>query len=101
MSSLLRWTIACVSLAASQASGQTIRGFVRDSAGGDGIAGAVVSAFDSTGKVFARVITDARGHYHLPALGTHSLQALRIGFRPRTIEPARSRQEGDVDLDIV
>lgn len=79
---------------------QTVRGFVRDSTSHEPIAGAVVSALDSNGKAFARVVTDARGHYHLPSFGTQRLQALRIGFRPRTVRVPLSTQDQDVDLDI-
>lgn len=98
---LARWIFLCVLFGVAEASGQTIRGFVRDSAAGEGVAGAVVSALDSTGAPIARVNTDARGHYHLPATGTLRLQALRIGFRPRTLDVPRTRTEHDVDLDIV
>ncbi len=72
---------------AVQASAQAgeVRGFVRDSASGKGVSGAVVLALDALGTTLSRTITGDVGQFRLARPeGTMLVRALRLGFRPTT-----------------
>ena len=87
-------------LAPSVAAAQQLRGTVRDSASGRGIAGAVLLALDANGTVLGRNISDERGEYAmiLPR-GTQRLRTRRIGFRPREL-PIPAAVNGVSTLDV-
>ena len=71
---------------ARAASGQRIRGTLRDSATGAPIAGAVVWATDSAGRFLARSVSVDSGAFAVPRLnGAAQLHVLRIGYRPRDL----------------
>lgn len=70
-------------------SAQIVRGTITDRRTEAPQPGVVVVLLDSTGNTVARVLTDERGMYQLPAgrAGTYRVRTLRIGFRPSTSDP--------------
>lgn len=87
-----RSVVACFAIlllvaGASRASAQQLVGTVCDSATHLPIAGAVLILETRAGATLARTISDGSGHYALGVSGgAAELRALRIGFRPRTIQ---------------
>ena len=79
------------------ASAQTVRGVVAD-AGDQPVPGVVVLLVDSTSRVAARAVSDARGEFRVTAdrAGTYRLRTLRIGYRPSVSEPVVLRPGGEV-----
>jgi hypothetical protein len=83
------------------AGAQDMRGAVIDSVSREPIPGAVVMLLDSVGGVLGRSITNDRGLYRLAgAPGAIQLQALRIGFRPRTVVLSSRTADGGQQADI-
>lgn len=74
---------ALISLVASSAAPQTVRGVVRDSAANSPLAGAVVMALDSAGVATARTITDSAGRFIVSVFRARRLRFVRIGYVPR------------------
>jgi hypothetical protein len=83
------WIAAvCVAVAAtaSAASGQDLRGTVRDSATQTPLSGVVITLLGADGRVVSRAISNENGLYRaFPATGAREVSVLRIGFRPRTV----------------
>jgi hypothetical protein len=75
-----------------------LRGIVRDSTLGNGLAGAVVQVLDSANRSGARTITDPEGRFAVPLTPSSvRLRILRIGYRP--IEtPVLADRIGPVDV---
>lgn len=90
-----RWCLAPLLLLAAPAlRAQQLRGVVRDSVSGVGVAGAVVSVIDSTGSAAARTIADQAGRFRVASSpAAASLRVLRIGFTPRDVRLPTDRQE--------
>ncbi len=86
---------------AGRAPAQQLRGTVRDSATGRPIIGAVVIATDSAGSQLARAIAGPDGTYRLtPRARATRIQAVRIGFRPRTFEVPAALGDATVDITL-
>jgi hypothetical protein len=78
------------------ATAQRVTGTVRSSAPPI-ISGAVVTIIDSTGRIVSRTLSDASGRYSLPLPANAArLRAVKIGFRPLTVEV----RSGDATLDL-
>ena len=92
--------LATLLLGASRpVSAQHIRGTIRDSAGGQPVAGAVVSVTDSAGHTLARSIGDAAGGYAVFRMsGSVRLHVVHIGYRPRDLRIGASLADSIVDL---
>ena len=98
---LNRWRVApllpllpLLLLAAPPLAAQQLRGVVRDSISGVGVAGAVVSVIDSTGSTAGRTIAGEDGRFRLAASpAAASLRVLRIGFSPRDVPLPADRQQ--------
>lgn len=85
---LRRAALWCIALTISSrlATGQELRGTVRDSASRQGISGAVLMLLDSAGTVRGRNITNERGEYRVVLSGGMSrIRFVRIGYRPREL----------------
>jgi hypothetical protein len=68
------------------ATGQVVRGVVRDSASGEAIGAAVVWTTDTTGRLMARSIGDVSGRFSVARFsGRATLHLRRIGYRPRDL----------------
>src|ERR1019366_3921078 len=82
---------------------QSLRGAVRDSAGHQPIAGAVVMLLDSSGTVLGRNISDERGQYRIALTSTaRSARVVRIGFQPRAIPlPSPADRTAPFDVSMV
>lgn len=79
-------TSLALSLALSLASplgAQVVRGIVSERAGNAAVAGVLLSVMDARDSVVAQALSDERGAFdiRLPAAGTFSLDAKRIGVR--------------------
>ena len=82
----LATAFALFTAALGPASGQSVRGVVRDSASGQPIPGAVVWLGDTADTFLARSVSGADGAYSVLRLaGAARLHVLRIGFRPALI----------------
>jgi hypothetical protein len=84
-----------------RASGQEVRGTVRDSISKLPVAGAVITLLDDHGGALARRLTDQLGQYRLtlPAEAVR-VRFVRIGFRPLSRRLARSGAAADT-LDVL
>lgn len=74
--------VAALALAASPAVAQVLQGIVVDSATGQPVAGAHVSAFSVADTKVGDTVTDYGGHFtfHLPAVGAYVLLVERLGY---------------------
>ena len=85
-------------LMTSTAAAQQLRGIVRDSSGGNPLAGAIVQLLDSAGRAGGRSITDGDGRFAvLLASSTARLRVMRIGYRPSEVAVPADRV-GPVDV---
>ncbi|MEZ4587566.1 MAG: TonB-dependent receptor [Gemmatimonadales bacterium] len=81
--------IGLVVVSANRAEGQAIRVRAVEAETDRPVAGAIVSALDSTGRPWARGLTDERGRLvlHPPNPGVYRLRADRLGHEGTTTEP--------------
>jgi hypothetical protein len=106
-------TIAALAIAAvlhAPALGaQVLSGTVRDSASQQPIPNTRVLTLDPAGRSTASVTTDQQGRFRISPwtsraaarAGTVRLRVLRMGFRPREVEVARSAAGAPFDVSIV
>lgn len=80
--------VASLSCLASMARAQTLRGTATAGDRAAPVPGVVVLLVDSAGGTVRRALTDERGDFTIvaPAAGRYRVRALRIGFRPTTID---------------
>lgn len=111
----IRWTVACVALAAAALihapalGAQVLSGTVRDSASQQPVPNTRVLTLDPAGRSTASVTTDQQGRFRISPwtsraaarAGTVRLRVLRMGFRPREVEVARSAAGATFDVSIV
>ena len=73
--------LAAASGASAQSTASTIEGTVLDASGGAVVGAAIVVRNEATGQTQA-LVTDAAGHYSLPALaaGTYAVEVTQSGF---------------------
>jgi hypothetical protein len=92
---MMRW--ACLLLlVAAPAFGQRMRGSVRDG-NGSAVSGAVITLLDSVGRPISRTLSDGNGVYSLTVGASAArLRAVKIGFRPLTVEV----KSGDANVDL-
>src|SRR5258708_13852842 len=96
---LLACSIVLAVASPGRASGQELRGTVRDSVSKKFIAGAVVTLVDDRGAAPARRLTDDHGQYRLVvSVGPLRLRVVRIGFRPVSMSVAHSAAVHTVDV---
>jgi len=83
-----RLLVACILGVAPAAQAQTLRGTATATERTVPVPGVVVLLVDSAGATVRRALTDERGDFAIaaPAAGRYRLRALRIGFRPTTID---------------
>jgi hypothetical protein len=101
----MKRTLAIIALGAligvRPASGQVLRGIVRDSTSQLAIAGAVVTTYDSAGRVGRRSLTDERGAYFVTApAAARRVRVVRLGFRPVDLD-VPSQRDSVLQLDVV
>ena len=78
---------------------QRVSGIVQVAGAQNFVSGVVVTTIDSAGRTIARTLSDQNGRYSLPlAPNAARVRAMRIGFRPATVEIVRSA--GDAQADI-
>lgn len=111
----LRWTLTFAVLAVAALvrapilGAQVLSGTVRDSASQQPIPNTRVLTLDPAGRSTASVMTDQQGRFRISPwtsraaarAGTVRLRVLRMGFRPREIEVARSSAGAPFDVSIV
>lgn len=82
---------------------QILTGTVKDSGRAAPLAGVIVVLLDSTGQAVARSLTDENGAYRLVGRqsGSHTVQTLRIGYRPAQFGSIRLSAEHTVQRDFL
>jgi hypothetical protein len=95
--------VASLVLGAGAARAQDVRVFVRDSAAGRPIPGAVLLFLDSAGGTLSRSITNERGESRAsPGSAARRVRALRLGFRAREVAlPRGDAAPARVDIALV
>ena len=103
-SSSLDWlaiVIVAAGLAAVPAHAQRVTGTVRDSASDQPIRGVVITLTDSAGRFLARSVSDTTGRFAVPRMtGAARLNAMRIGYRPRTLTLSREASDSVVNVHM-
>src|SRR5690348_9204268 len=95
-----RLALASLLCIAPVAMAQRLSGTVRSSAP-PVVSGAVLTIVDAAGQTLARTLSDAAGRYSLAVAPTAArLRAVKIGFRPLTVEIKRSDADFRVDLTL-
>jgi hypothetical protein len=86
MMSRLLILVPLLLVAAPPASGQLVRGMVREAESGQAIESGVVTLLDDDGAAVRAVLTDSAGAFGLraPGAGAYRLRFERLGFRPVT-----------------
>jgi hypothetical protein len=94
--------LAALTVAASSAGAQTIRGIVVDRAETP-VPGVVVQLLDTASRVAARALTNQQGEYRVTARtsGSYRLHTLRIGFRPTDSAPIALQSGAELSQRIV
>ena len=112
---VLRWTLTTGVLAVAalvrvpDLGAQVLSGTVRDSASQQPIPNTRVLTLDPAGRVTVSVMTDQQGRFRISPwtsrsaarAGSVRLRVLRMGFRPREVEVARSAAGAPYDVSIV
>lgn len=94
-------SLALIAASFGRAAAQSVRGTVRDSAGGQPIPGAVVWLADTSGAFLARSVSGADGRYAVLRLaGSAQLHVLRIGFRPALIALVDRTRDTTIDVRL-
>ncbi len=95
--------VALLALMSASLHAQRVRGAVFQADGTTPAAGVVVAVNGADGAVAARALSSGNGAFdmHLPAGGTYSLSALRIGFRPTVVGGVSVPDSGAATVRIV
>jgi Carboxypeptidase regulatory-like domain len=95
------WLCLALTLAyAPTGAAQHVHGIVHDTASGEPVPGAVVSALDAQGSLLAWDLTNAAGGYTIGVRnGAATLRILRLGFRPRSV-PMPHQAGGSTRVDV-
>jgi hypothetical protein len=80
---------------------QRVSGTVRAAGGDAGLAGVVVTTVDSSGRTLGRTLTGENGRYSLAVTSSaRRIRAVRIGFRPATMDLPRDAADATVDVTL-